>query len=105
MESIFVVLIFFVSTKSWPRETAQNKKRYRHIIFFIFRCLNNIIDFGFPPKYNTTLHNYDTCQCNKLYFPGLKTNWWGKKKLAYKASKDFDNVNPEIEGTKFIFLL
>ena len=27
MESTFVVLIFFVSTKSWPKETGQNKKR------------------------------------------------------------------------------
>lgn len=26
MESIFVVLTFFVSTKSWPKQTALNKK-------------------------------------------------------------------------------
>ena len=120
MESIFVVLIFFVSTTLWSKETAQNKKHCKpgyvksnKLIFgnvivtsfvFIFRCLNNIIDFGFTLKYNATLHNYDTRQCNKLYFPALKTNWRGKQKLAYKVSKDFDNVNPEIEGTKLIFL-
>ena len=117
MESIFVVLIFFVSTTLWSKETAQNKKRCKpeyvkdnKLIFgnvivtsfvLIFRCLNNIIDFCFTLKYNTTLHNYDTRQCN---FPAPKTNCWGKQKLTYKASKDFDNINPEIEGTKLIFL-
>ena len=71
MANISVVLIFFVSTTLWPKETAQNKKRCKpeyvkgnkltletllsHRLFLFLDCLNNIIDFGFTLKYNTTL--------------------------------------------------
>ena len=47
--------------------------------------------------------NYNTRQCNKLHLPAPKTNW-GKQKLTYQASKDFNNLNPEIQGTESILL-
>ncbi|KAK2550250.1 hypothetical protein P5673_029127 [Acropora cervicornis] len=55
-------------------------------------CLNDIIDFDFNLRHNTAFHNYNTRQCNKLHLPGPKTNW-GKQKLTYEATKDFNNLN------------
>jgi len=38
-----------------------------------------------------------------LHLPAPKTNW-GKQKLTYQATKDFNNINPEIQGTESISL-
>jgi len=73
----------------WKR---LDERRHMHRCIFIFRCLNDIIDFDFNLRHNTAFHNYNTRQCNKLRLPGPKTNW-GKQKLTYEATKDFNNLN------------
>ena len=82
----------------WKR---LDERRHMHRWIFIFRCLNDIIDFDFNLKHNTAFHNYNTRQCNKLHLPAPKTNW-GKQKLTYEATKDLNNLNPEIQRTESI---
>ena len=80
-----------------------DERRHMHRCICIFRCLNDIIDFDFNLKHNTAFHNYNTRQCNKLHLLAPKTNW-GKQKLTYQVTKDFNNLNPEIQRTESILL-
>ena len=89
-----------VETLKWKH---LDERRHMHRCVFIFRCLNDIIDFDCNFKNNTAFDNYNTRQCNKLHLPAPKTNWRLKQKLG-KAIKDLNNLNPEIQGTESILL-
>ena len=83
----------------WKR---LDERRHMHRCVFIFRCLNDTIDFDFNLNHDTAFYNYNTHQCNKLHLPAPKTNW-GKQKLTYQATKDFDILNPEIQRNFLLF--
>ena len=84
----------------WKR---LDQRRHMHRCVFIFRCLNDMIDFDVNFRQNSAFHNYKTRQCNKLRLPAPKTNW-GRQKLTYQASNDFNNLNLETQGTKSVLL-
>ena len=84
----------------WKR---LDQRRHMHRWVFIFRCLNGMIDFDVNFRQNSAFHNYKTRQCNKLRLPAPKTNW-GRQKLTYQASNDFNNLNLETQGTKSVLL-
>ena len=72
-----------LETLKWKR---LDQRRLLHRCVFIFKCLNQIVDFSLDLKHNTDIHSYNICQCDNLHLPAAKTNW-GKLKLSYQAAK------------------
>ena len=72
-----------LETLKWKR---LDQRRLLHRCVFIFKCLNQIVDFSLDLKHNTDIHSYNIRQRDNLHLPAAKTNW-GKQKLSYQCNK------------------
>ena len=70
-------------------------RRYVHRCILIFKCINNLINYDFNLTFNSNIHAHNTRSKSHLHLPRVKTNW-GKQKLSYQASKDFNSLDLEI---------
>ena len=59
--------------------------------------LSGEIDFNFDIRRNSSFHFYQTRGRNDLHLPRVRTNW-GKQTFIYQASKDWNNLDNNIES-------
>ena len=93
--------IFSSSTEAldslkWKR---LSHRRHAHRCIFIFKSLNNLINFDIDLILNTKIHQYNTRQSRLFHLPKIRTNW-GKQKLTYHAVNDFNNLDPDCFNSK-----
>ena len=75
-----------LKTLNW---TPLGIRRQKHRGIFIFKCYNGLIDSDFKLTRNNSIHNHYT-RTNR----NTKANTnWGKQKVIYHASKDFNNLD------------
>jgi hypothetical protein len=88
------------TAKKKLERTSGKSNAHRHI--FIFKCLNNHINFDFGLVYNSSIYNYNTRQSCFLHLPKTRTNW-GKHKVNYRAVYDYNNLELDCQNTQSIF--
>ena len=72
-----------------------SNRRFYHRCLYVFKCLNNIVDYDVNFLYNRDIHNHNTRAKNKLRLPRVKRNW-GKYKVDYHAISDWNLLDEEI---------
>jgi hypothetical protein len=82
--------------------TTLKTRRHNHRYIFIYKCLNNLIDFKFELTKNEDIHSYYTRRKNDLHLPKTNTNK-GKQRPSYQASKDFNNLEPDIRNANSLY--
>ena len=82
--------------------TTLKTRRHNHRCIFIYKCLNNLIDFKFELTKNEDIHSYYTRRKNDLHLPKTNTNK-GKQRPSYQASKDFNNLEPDIRNANSLY--
>ena len=65
-----------------------SNRRFYHRCLYVFKCLNNLVDYDVNFLYNRDIHNHNTRVKNKLRLPRVKRNW-GKYKVDYHAISDW----------------
>ena len=69
--------------------------RFYHRCLYVFKCLNNLVDYDVDFLYNRDIHHHNTRVKNKLRLPRVKRNW-GKYKVDYHAISDWNWLDEEI---------
>ena len=72
-----------------------SNRRFYHRCLYVFKCLNNLVDYDVNFLYNRDIHNHNTRVKNKLRLPRVKRNW-GKYKVDYHAISDWNLLDEEI---------
>ena len=72
-----------------------SNRRFYHRCLYVFKCLNNLVDYDVNFLYNRDIHNHNTRVKNKLRLPRVKRNW-GKYKVDYHAISDWNWLDEEI---------
>ena len=72
-----------------------SNRRFYPRCLYVFKCLNNLVDYDANFLYNRDIHNHNTRVKNKLRLPRVKRNW-GKYKVDYHAISDWNLLNEEI---------
>ena len=52
-----------------------SNRRFYHRCLYVFKCLNNLVDYHVNFLYNRDIHNHNTRVKNKLRLPRVKRNW------------------------------
>ena len=63
------------------------------------KYLSGEIDFKSDIWRSSSLHSYQTRRSNDLHLPHVHTNW-GKQTFIFQASKDWKNLDNDIENSK-----
>ena len=61
--------------------------------YFVFKALNNEVDFAFEAKAARDIHSYDTRRKSLLRLPACKTNW-GQQRSQYAFIADWNSLLP-----------
>ena len=76
-----------------------SKRRHSHRCVMMQKYLSGEIDFKFDIRQNSSVHSYQTRRSNYLHLPRVRTNW-GKQTFVFQASKDWSNLDNDIENSK-----
>ena len=72
--------------------TTLATRRHNHRCIFVYKCINELINFKFNLIKNENVHNYNTRRSNNLHLPRANTNK-GKQRPTYQKSIDFNNLD------------
>ena len=70
-----------------------SSRRRFHRCSFVFKALNNEVDFAFKAKAAQDIHSYDTRRKSLLRLPTCKTNW-GQQRSQYTFIADWNSLPP-----------
>ena len=78
---------------------SLDRRRSRHRVNFVYKCINGLTDYDFNPIFNKSVHSYNTRNKENIRKP-LSRRRWGRWTVLSHASDDWNKVEPSKRAIK-----